>query len=1020
VKAQFVATIAGTPRYMSMHMPAVASREYAKVDSPPIVDAPSAYNTKVAPALVVRQIGEAWNKAFATVYEPHYGITGGRVNNVTQLLRSGVVVGVKVESTVAGKNLVQYVISNPETAETYTDSAIGLSFTGRFGIASDNGDGTTTLYLGEGSSISYRGNSVATTSGASSQAEVRFTPGQPPVVTSNTAVNVITAGNTWVPTAGGSYDWNSTANWTPATVPNGVGAFAFMNTNITGNQTVNLNTPVTLGELVVGDSSGAESTLLQKGTNGSLIFDQDGNAMAFLTRTAGGTGEVTFKDDLDISLNDNLTVRPAGGAGPSTMTIAGTLSGAGSGLVKEGGELTLVLSGNNTYTGTTTLAGGLLRLDNSNGLPGGIDNAVGTGESLLEFKGGVLGLHGDFTRQLGTGAGQLDWSPGSNGGGSGGFAAFGADRQVRLNNGTGSFSWFSVIIGNGNILILGHPTATHTLDFKNGINFSGEKRTVRVEDGQAAVDAILSGVLADFTTPPGSLNKTGPGVLLLANANTYNGTTTVADGVLRLQIAAALPSGNLELSSGGILGLGAGDLTTRTLGTGINQVQWTGSGGFAAFGGDRTVSFGTPGTGIHWTAANFIGNGNALILGHVTADGTLIWDQALNLLNGSRTVLVNDGSAAIDAKMIRFVTGGSTVGANVFNKSGAGTLALTANNFYSGDTIVNAGTLMIGDGGGGGGVSNASPNIIVASGATLAVNRSNTLTQGTDNLISAISGAGGFAQIGTGTTELALANVYTGPTTISTGTLKLNLSGVLPDTSAVSIGSATLDTADGVAETTGTLAVTGAATIKLGTGAALAFANSSGSNWTSGTLNITGDFVSGSSLRFGTNDNGLTTSQLALITADGFTGFTLNAGGYLTASTLTGYGAWAAANAPNTGNNPNADEDGDGVANGIEYVIGGLAGVHDADKLPAISIDGDTMLFTFKRDQKSIHASTHIEIQVGPDLIEWPATYDVPDVAAANNPGVTVVKGVPSGFDTVTLSLPLSGMRKFARLKVTP
>jgi autotransporter-associated beta strand protein len=829
---------------MSMHMPAVASREYAKVDSPPIVDAPSPYDTRDAPTLVVRQIGEAWDKAFATVYEPHYGSTGGKVQNVTQLVRSGVVVGVKVESTVNGKNLVQHVISNPGAAETYTDAAIGLSFTGRFGIASDNGDGTLTLYLGEGSSMAYRGNSVATTNGASSQAEVRFTPGQPPVVTSNTAVNVIAAGSAWVPATGGSYDWTSTANWNPAVVPNGVGVFAFKNINITGNQTVNLNTPVILGELLVGDSSGTQNTLLQKGTSGSLIFDQTGNAMAYLTRTAGGTGDVTFKDDLDITLNDNLTVRSAGGTGKSTVTIAGNLSGSGD-LAKENEELTLALSGNNSYEGTTTVAAGLLRLEN----------------------------------------------------------------------------------------------------------------------------------------------------------------------------AGALPGGNLELTGGGILGLGAGDLTARAPGTGIGQIQWTGEGGFAAFGADRTVSFGTPGTGIHWIAANFIGNGNTLILGHATADGTLIWDQALNLLNGSRTVQVNDGPAAIDAKMSRFVTGGSTAGANVFNKSGAGTLALTANNFYSGDTLVNAGTLMIGDGGTSGGVSNASENIIVSSGATLAVNRSNTLAQGTANLITAISGGGAFAQLGSGTTDFMLPNVYTGPTTLASGTLKLGASGVLPNTSALSIGSATLHPADGVAETTGTLAVTGNATINLGTGAALAFANSSESIWTGGMLDITGDFVSGSSLRFGTNGNGLTPSQLVLITIHGnAANLALDANGFL----ISGYAAWMAANAPNTGNNPNADEDGDGVANGIEYVIGGLAGMDDTDKLPVISTDGGTMLFTFKLDHKSIHASTHIEIQVGTDLIGWPATYAVPDVAAANNPGVTVVKGVPSGFDTVTLSLPLSGMKKFARLKVTP
>ena len=121
----------------------------------------------------------------------------------------------------------------------------------------------------------------------------------------------------------------------------------------------------------------------------------------------------------------------------------------------------------------------------------------GAGESTLSFKGGVLGLAtGDFTRQLGTGAGQLNWDPDTGGAGSGGFAAFGADREVRLNNGTGTFSWcYRDSSEHGNILILSHPTATHTLDFRNGISFSIAKRTVQVEDGAAAVDAIFSGVL---------------------------------------------------------------------------------------------------------------------------------------------------------------------------------------------------------------------------------------------------------------------------------------------------------------------------------------------------------------------------------------------------------------------------------------------------------------------------------------------------------------------------------------------
>ncbi|MEY4243037.1 MAG: hypothetical protein RLZZ245_622 [Verrucomicrobiota bacterium] len=377
-----------------------------------------------------------------------------------------------------------------------------------------------------------------------------------------TVTGVLPDGFTWLTTSGGTKQWNTTGNWVAGSLPTGAAPNVRMNNNITGNPTIQLVGATAIGRLFLGDSDSTHAFTLASG-GGSLEFASP----AELSKTTGGNDAVTAPVSLAGELG--LTQSASG-----DLSFSGGISGAGS-LTKTGAG-TVVFSSSNTYTGATTLEEGLLRLDDANGLPGGIDNAVGAGESTLFLKGGVLGLvTGDFTRLLGTGAGQLNWDPDTGGAGSGGFAAFGADRQVRLNNGTGAFSWFSGILGNGNSLLLGHPTATHTLDFRNGINFSGAKRTVRVEDGEAAVDAVLSGVLTDFTTPPGSLNKTGPGVLSLTNANTYNGTTTVDDGVLRLQNAAALPSGNLELAGGGVLGLGAGNLTNRTIGPGANQVRWS-------------------------------------------------------------------------------------------------------------------------------------------------------------------------------------------------------------------------------------------------------------------------------------------------------------------------------------------------------------------------------------------------------------------------------------------------------------
>ena len=76
-------------------------------------------------------------------------------------------------------------------------------------------------------------------------------------------------------------------------------------------------------------------------------------------------------------------------------------------------------------------------------------------------------------------------------------------------------------------------------DCRNSINLGNASRTVQVDDGAAAKDAILSGVLSGTG---GGLTKTGAGTLVLTATSTYTGPTAVNAGTL-------LVNGNIAASS---------------------------------------------------------------------------------------------------------------------------------------------------------------------------------------------------------------------------------------------------------------------------------------------------------------------------------------------------------------------------------------------------------------------------------------------------------------------------------------
>jgi len=541
----------------------------------------------------------------------------------------------------------------------------------------------------------------------------------------------------------------------------------------------------------------------------------------------------------------SLTFAPAAS---QTATVAndivdefGVLGTGGFVSVAKDGAGTLVLSGNNLYSGGTYLNAGTLRVSSDANLGATGTDLYGNGDTTLQITSG-----GIFSRTfyLGTGIQTLNVAPGQTVMWSGNVTNMETLSTLNVTGGgtlaltsaSNSQTVGTSVNGNSTLIVgdegaLGDPLATVTL----GDSTSGgtlridsplflSSRLMTLQAGGGTIDTTdeTDAVLGGSISGTGNLTKSGNGLLTLSGANSYAGATAVNAGILR-----------------------AGSNTAF----GLSRSLSVGAAGTADFNGFNQTFFTVGGTGtvaLNCGATLTVGsdNSSSAFAGTIDGDGGLVkaGSGALSL-SGTNTFT---GGIALNGGTLRVSADANLGGAGAVRMSNAATLGLASSGSFA-HTLLLEGTSSVNVGAGQAATwsglvgNNVSAGILrlTGGGALSLANAANTYSGGTIVTGGSTLSVGADTVLGAAGTGLALGDATTG------GTLAINAPSFL-SSRAITLGAlgGTINTASTTAATLGGVISGTGALIKAGTGAlALTRANTFGGGLTlgAGTVNVSAD-----------------------------------------------------------------------------------------------------------------------------------------------------------------------------------
>jgi autotransporter-associated beta strand protein len=506
--------------------------------------------------------------------------------------------------------------------------------------------------------------------------------------------------------------------------------------NVSGTGSINFASNTTLLLQNTGNSYSGGTNISHNGIVQITSGFQLGSTNSLLTLNSG-TLDIPVGSPFEVFVTQPILL-----SGPGTGTVAvadatvtaylqGNITGPGS-LITQGPG-TVIISGSNSYLGTTTISSGTLQIDSTGSLPAG-SSITDNGTLTFNLPGTAIVSNAIS--------------------GSGGLDVMG----------------LGTLILSGTNNYLGITTIAHGATLQINSSASLPAVTMITDNGTLAFNIPGTVTIAQTIDGSGGVTQMGTGTLILSGMNGYTGTTTISSGTLQITTVGALPAGSPVVDNGTLNINTTGTNTLSGLISGTGSVNLINSGTLILSNTQNSYSGGTgvSNNGIlQITSAGQIGNPFSLL---TLNSGTLdIPIGTTSLLLKNPVNLAGVGIFSTDDPLSQITLQGNITGSGALTKQGPGTLILSGNNNYAGPTTIAAGTLQINA------LTAISMTGSIVDNGLLVFNQSGTAT-----FSGMISGSGGLTMQGPGTLILSGMNTYMGATTISAGTLQINGANSLP------------------------------------------------------------------------------------------------------------------------------------------------------------------------------------------------------------------------------------------------